>query len=656
MKNDLFTLYLKHDENFSTISKFSLCELILKILYFENKAMSYKEIASKLVEVVPGKVPQAKILEALTAISKKIEKDSKGKYKLQKKSREELENAVQKSVDLHHNVYVRYFSKVDIPEDVVIGWLKNTMVLFFEKYNFEWINVVTTHKTENKRLLYNIDEIIDKSLDTLDAKDSDKKWLSGQFKQFVFSDDVDADTLFWQYGLSAFSARLICASTFANQINIECLRDATFLLDTNVLMSLGLEKHQLHESLALLEKCFIQLGIKLEYLYITKEEYRRAMTHKREELKRVFEEYDENLLRMSDCPFIRTALYRQCKNALDIERMFEKIEEVPEYFNENLSITINEDRKLNEAIIKAQDDEKIQSEINIIYKKIKGRDKREPALIHDAGLIGAGIFMRNGNEKYTILTNDYVLKSYTAQNLKRDNITLAIGLDVVIGLLSILGGGIDNADTHFAPLFKNIIMSSMMPSQDAFKVEDLAFMLGAHLEIQKLASDKVAEIAKLVNQKLSAGEPEDEIRLFLRQQIEGIRLAENRNILELRNTTDQAIQQRDSAIEQKDVFVDNFREEERETERKRRGRIRRCLIVCFILIVCGVSVGEYFIITNQYALIAAESVSLILAGIGFFPFKKLTQKWYSNDDVSINDVVEAKIQKMLTKNKKKKFE
>ena len=100
------------------------------------------------------------------------------------------------------------------------------------------------------------------------------------------------------------------------------------------------------------------------------------MTHKREELKRVFEEYDENLLRMSDCPFIRTALYRQCKNAIDIERMFEKIEEVPEYFNENLSITINEDRKLNEAIIKAQDDEKIQSEINIIYKKIKGRDKR----------------------------------------------------------------------------------------------------------------------------------------------------------------------------------------------------------------------------------------------------------------------------------------
>ena len=133
-------------------------------------------------------------------------------------------------------------------------------------------------------------------------------------------------------------------------------------------------------------------------------------------------------------------------------------------------------------------------------------------------------------------------------------------------------------------------------------------------------------------------------------------MAENRNILELRNTTDQAIQQRDSAIEQKDVFVDNFREEERETERKRRRRIRRCLIVCFTLIVCGVSVGEYFIITNQYALIAAESVSLILAGIGFFPFKKLTKKWYSNDDISINDVVEAKIQKMLTKNKKKKFE
>ena len=74
---------MKHDENFSTISKFSLCELILKILYFENKAMSYKEIASKLVEVVPGKVPQAKILEALLGESnsqKKLIKESNRKY------------------------------------------------------------------------------------------------------------------------------------------------------------------------------------------------------------------------------------------------------------------------------------------------------------------------------------------------------------------------------------------------------------------------------------------------------------------------------------------------------------------------------------------------------------------------------------------------
>lgn len=652
MKNDLFTLYLKHDENFTTISKFSLCELILKILYFENRAMSCKEIAQKLNEVISGSIHLTKIQEALIAITHKIDKVQNNKYKLREETKKDLEKAVNESEALHYNIYLNYFSKTDIPETEVIRWLKSVMVLFFEKYNFEWINVITTHKTDNKRLLYNIDDVVEKSLDTLDANDSDKNWLSNQFKQFVFSDDVTATSLFWQYGLSAFSARLICASAFANQINIECLKETTFLLDTNVLMALGLEKHQLHDALALLEKCFIQLGIKLEYIYISKEEYRRAMTYKRDELKYVFDEYDENLLRMSDCPFIRTALYRQCKNASDVERMFKQIEEIPNYFYENLAITINEEQELNDAITQAQNDAKIQISINNIYKKIKGRDKRESALLHDAGLVGAGLYMRNHNKKYTILTNDYILKTYTAQNLKRDDISLAIGLDVIIGLLSIAGGGIENADTHFAPLFKNIIMSSMMPSQDAFKVEDLAFMLGAHLEIHKLEAEKVAEIAKMVNQKLSAGEPEDEIRLFLRQQIEGIRLSDNRDMTELRNTVHQAVLQRDKAVEQKDLIVNNLRNQEIEKEQKKRQRIRRWWLLGFILFVIVILAGEYLIISNQYALYATEVISITLALIGFFPFKKLTKKWYSNDIDNINRVVDARIQEMLTSKKK----
>ena len=111
MKNDLFTLYLKHDENFTTISKFSLCELILKILYFENRAMSCKEIAQKLNEVISGSIHLTKIQEALIAITHKIDKVQNNKYKLREETKKDLEKAVNESEALHYNIYLNYFSK-----------------------------------------------------------------------------------------------------------------------------------------------------------------------------------------------------------------------------------------------------------------------------------------------------------------------------------------------------------------------------------------------------------------------------------------------------------------------------------------------------------------------------------------------------------------
>ena len=66
------------------------------------------------------------------------------------------------------------------------------------------------------------------------------------------------------------------------------------------MMILDLESHALNGSIAKLEKILSSMNIKLNYLYITQEEYRGAMGGKRGELKHVFEEYNEALLRQSD--------------------------------------------------------------------------------------------------------------------------------------------------------------------------------------------------------------------------------------------------------------------------------------------------------------------------------------------------------------------
>lgn len=648
-KNDLFALYLKHDENFSTISKFSLSELIMKILYFHKKPMSIGEINTKLNELlVDGKVTLKQVQDAITCVPKKIRPQRNNKYVLSEDCQTHIKASVIESDNLHHEIYVKYFSQTDQPEEIIISWFKNLMVSFFEKYNFEWFHVVT-YKVNDKSI-YNIDDVLQSAYKKYRFSEKDIEWLNRQFKQFVQSNEPDVSNIFWQYGLAAFSSRLISASTFANKINVKCLEGMTFLLDTNVLMALGLEKHKLHDSFEVLEKCFNQLDVKLEYLYITKEEYRRAMSFRREELCSVFDDYNENVLRVSDCPFIRTALYRQCQNADDIKRMFETIESVPEYFSDNLSITINENEELIKAIEASQQDAVLQTELNNVYKRLKGRDKREAALIHDIGLIGAGKYLRGKNPKYAILTNDTVLKSYAAQKLKRNDITLAIGLDVVIGLLTIANGGIDADATQFAPLFKNIILSSLTPSKDAFQVEDLAFMLGAHLEINKLPTEQIVEIAKEVNQKLSAGEPEENIRWFLRQKIEGARLQEHSDVVSLRTTAEQAVAQRDEAVQTNIDFTTNVRSQEQQAEIKRRIRKTIGWWVLFVVFVAVIVVLECIVINNPvWKYVVAGITPILSIFIGYFPINKLISKNYARDMDSINEVVDKKIQKLKQK-------
>ena len=328
MRNDLLSLYLKYDTNFSTISKIALGELIVKIIYFANKAVSLRYISNQLFEITGGTISDNIIIDAICGLKGKID-SSKNKYQITPAYIVTLDSATSESDNLHQVIFEKYFSKTSANKESILKWFQSTTIAFFEKYNFEWFHIVTNKKNKTDDL-FNLDSVLNASFQDFHFSDEDKSWLIKQYKRFVTESDTDADNIFLQYGLSAFSSRLINASNFANKINIDSFRNMTFLLDTNVLMILGLEKHKLNHSISILEKCFNSMGVKLEYLYITQEEYRRAIDAKRNEVCSVFEEYDESVLYQSDCPFIKTALARHCRNGEDVKRMFEDLNSIPE--------------------------------------------------------------------------------------------------------------------------------------------------------------------------------------------------------------------------------------------------------------------------------------------------------------------------------------
>jgi hypothetical protein len=335
--------------------------------------------------------------------------------------------------------------------------------------------------------------------------------------KFIDSEDSEDNLLFWYYGISMFSSRLITARNYADGMTVEMFKDSKFILDTNVLMILDLEEHELSTSLGSLETILEQLAISPVYLNTTREEYLRAMDWRRTETINVFENFKLNVLQSSDCPFIQTALRRGCQNGDDVKRMFETLMDMPKVFNDSLPIKCYDYAELNEAIEAGKQNADIKNQINETYKKRTKRDKRENPLSHDAGVISGTQFLRQ-TEKCWIVTSDSIMKRYAIEHCLRDENEIAIGLDVIIGLMAVNSGGTSIDASNFAPLFKNLIKFSLVPESNAFEVRDLAFILRTNIKINELPNEKVIEVAKEVKRLRVSGEDEEHVALYLRMK------------------------------------------------------------------------------------------------------------------------------------------
>ena len=141
-------------------------------------------------------------------------------------------------------------------------------------------------------------------------------------------------------------------------------------------------------------------------------------------------------------------------------------------------------------------------------------------MIHDAGIISGAQFIRK-DDKCWIITSDSTMKRFAIEHCIRDENEIAVGLDVVIGLMAVNSGGVNIDALNFAPLFKNLIKYSLVPESAAFEVKDLAFILRTNIKINELPNDKVIEVAKEVKRLRVAGEEEESVALYLRRFIEG---------------------------------------------------------------------------------------------------------------------------------------
>jgi hypothetical protein len=563
MKRELHTLYIKYDGQFKTLSKIALSQLILKIIHIKGDGTLLKHIESELATILTSNVAKKDVESAIQELEKNRKINQKnGRFFIHNDYKKQINNEVKSNEELQNKVVERYFSKAESSIEDIRDWFFDFLIIFFEKFSFEWFHQVAyngKNGSKTKKYNANIEEEIDISLnETKKIKEEDKLFLKQQFQRFIDSDDADDNLLFWYFGISMFSARLITARNYADEMTIDLFKDSRFLLDTNILMILDLEEHELAESLESLELVLKQMNIKPSYFYDTRDEYLRAMDYRMHETVRVFDNFDYNVLKESSCPFVKTALRRNCKNGDDVKRMFNKILDLPDKFNSHVDIDVIDYGELHDIIEHGKEDDRIISKINEIYRRRANRDKRPNPLSHDAGMISGAYHLRK-TEKCWIITSDSIIKRYAIENCVRDENEIAIGLDVVLGLMAVNSGGANIDASNFAPLFKNIIKFSLTPEKDSFETSDLNFILQTQIRLNELTNSKLVEIAKEVKKKRLAGEDEESIALYLRRYIEDNSLNVNKENKELESKLSLEKQEKEKVEKERDIAFNKIR-------------------------------------------------------------------------------------------------
>lgn len=523
MDKVLSTIYLKVKSETQTLTKSAIAQILVKIIYSSEKRMSLREIITAYKTFTKRKcVDEQTISEIVDNLCKnsEIQISSKNEYYLSPSRRRQISKYCEDSANRINDILERYFFEVHSEKEVIRQWFQDVSLHFFQFFSDEWISDLLKTKDAVIHSKDSIKDMIERR--TRDIKGVDKKDyenLPKLFFKFLGSKDSDVTAYLWEYGTSAFSAKLISNTTGIDALTLDVFKGSKCLLDTNILMFIKLDASKFHDALISLENSFNNLGIELGVLYITKQEFQHKIDHQRCLTLNNLEKFGLDLTSDANDDFTKSAIALHCRTREDFIRYFDCLRELPEYLNESLKINeIDDNKSLLEAIEKAQKSEHKIAELNSVYKSATGRDKRCSALTHDVGLIAGAEFLRN-DDKWFILSEEISVNNYSKNKPTVNGLPLALRVETLINVLALNNGGDSFDADDYMPLFASIIQNGFQPQKDTFVQEDLYAIYEMNQQIALLPEEQKKLIVQEINSKRLKGESEDKLKVELERAI-----------------------------------------------------------------------------------------------------------------------------------------
>ena len=413
----------------------------------------------------------------------------------------------------------RYFSKLFSDKVLIAEWLQDVTIKFFETFSDEWISDLLTGHNDVYKSESSIRDMVDRrTLNNKKIDKRDKKKLPRLFFEFVNDNTGIVNDYLWDYGTSAFAAKLIRNQNGVDSLTIDSFKNSTCILDTNVLLFISLNS-RFKDGIIALEKVFSSLNVKVGYLYITQKEYQDKVYNQKSMTMRNLEKFGYDIASIPNDDFTTNAKELQCKTSEDFERFFDEKHKMPKVVHGSLPINLlDDDSELNNIIEKAQHNQNKIDELNGIFHNCTGHDKRPNALIHDIGLLEGVEYLRK-NGKYFVVSEEVCVNLYSKKRPLSDNLPLSIRIDTLINVLAANNDGDTFNAADYVPLFANIVRSGLIPNKDTFKQEELYSLYDIDEQVAQLPKEEVEEIVMDMHEMILKGTGDKELERELKSKI-----------------------------------------------------------------------------------------------------------------------------------------
>lgn len=514
------SLYLRLDANTSTLTRSAIGQILVKIIYSLGRLVSKEEVFKAYAQLNNiNKADEKQLLEILEELVNKDIRKRDGKYYLSTNKKEKIKKSLEQAEDRKNEIVDNYFSNTFSDRNIIEDWLQDVTIKFFECYSDEWISdLLTGHKTVSRSETSIKDLIGKRTFNNSRLDKRDKQILPKKFFDFINDNKGVVNDYLWDYGTSAFAAKLIRNQNGVDSLTIDSFKNSTCILDTNILLFISLES-RFKDGIVALEKVFQSLNVNVAYLYITLKEYQAKVSCQKDMTMRNLDKYGYDIASIPNDDFTNSAKELLCKTLDDFERFFDEKAKIPSKVHDFLPIKLlDNDKELVEVIEKAQKDNNKISELNGLFRDLTGHDKKQNALVHDIGLLKGTEHLRKSG-KFFVVSEEVCVNLYSKRQPLSDNLPLAIRIDTLINVLAANNDGDTFKASDYVPLFANIVRAGLIPDKDTFRQEELYDLYDMDEQVAQLPSDKIKDIVLEMHELLLKGTDEKVLSRELKSKI-----------------------------------------------------------------------------------------------------------------------------------------